>query len=234
MKLRYFILPFLSIILFSCSSKTNNPEFIKLASGRYLFNSDEIILIYFEENELFMEWRGAKNMKPLKVNENTFFVKEMNEKIQFLTNPSNQQDYIVLVPKDENKPLEYNYRKLQENEKVPSEYLKNNEFDKSLEGYLTIQKNDSLDVAISESDFNSFGYKELRENNYKKAIQVFEINVALYPNSPNVYDSLAEAFMKSGDTANAIINYKKSLELDSGNSRAKKNIEKLEKANNKI
>jgi predicted negative regulator of RcsB-dependent stress response len=43
-----------------------------------------------------------------------------------------------------------------------------------------------------------------------------------------VYDSLGEAFMKSGDTIEAIKNYKKSLALDSGNRRAKRILEKLE------
>ena len=116
MKLKYLILPLIFIIIYSCSNTTNSPEFIEKTSGRYLFNSDEVIQIYFIKNELFMEWRGAKNIKPLKVNENTFFVKEMNEKIQFLTNPSDQKDYIVLVQKESGKPIDYNYKKLEENE----------------------------------------------------------------------------------------------------------------------
>jgi predicted Zn-dependent protease len=53
--------------------------------------------------------------------------------------------------------------------------------------------------------------------------------MALYPNSSNVYDSLAEAYMKSGDTVQSIENYKKSLTLDSGNERAKRQLKKLEK-----
>ena len=194
-----------------------------------MYNSDEVIKIYFEENELFIEWRGAKSIKPLKVDENTFFVKEMNEKIQFLTNPSNQQDYIVLVPKEKEKTLVYNFKKLFKNEKIPSEYLKNNEFEKAVEGYLTIQKNDSLDTAVKESNFNSLGYKELREKEYTTAINIFKINVVLYPESSNVYDSLGEAYMKSGDTLKAITNYNKSLELDSGNARAKRQLKKLNK-----
>ena len=56
-------------------------------------------------------------------------------------------------------------------------------------------------------------FKELRENNYEYSINIFRINVALYSNSSNVYDSLGEAYMKKGDTAQAIVNYKKSLEL---------------------
>jgi len=233
MKLKYLILPLIFIIIYSCSNTTNSPEFIEKASGRYLFNSNEVIQIYFIKNELFMEWHGAKNIKPLKVNENTFFVKEMNEKIQFLTNPSDQKDYIVLVQKERDTPMKFNYKKLDKSEKVPSEYLNDKDYNKAIEGYLIIQKNDSLDTTINENDFNSMGYKELRNRNYEKAIRIFEINAALYPNNSNVYDSLAEAFMKSGDTAKAIVNYKKSLTLDSGNIRAKKHIERLEKSTTK-
>jgi len=225
--LKYFGFFLFSIIFYGCSNNQNNAEFIKKASGRFLYNSDEVIKIYFKENELFMEWRGAKNIKPLKINENVFFVKEMNEKIQFLTNPKDKQIYISLVHKEKNKPVGYNFRKLRDSEKVPSEFLKNNEFKKALEGYIAIKERDSLDTAIQEGNFNSLGYKKLRKKNYKEAIQVFKINVTLYPNSSNVYDSLAEAFMKSGDTLQAIANYEKSLTLDSNNSRAKKYIKKL-------
>ncbi|NEW79078.1 MAG: hypothetical protein GZ086_06545 [Gelidibacter sp.] len=168
-------------------------------------------------------------MKPLKVDDSTFFVKEMNEKIQFLTNPANQQQYISLVPKEENKPIAYNFKKLKEDEKVPSEYLENKEFDKALEGYLAIKKKDSLDSSIDEKYLNSLGYKTLQEKNFEEAKAIFKINAVLYPNSSNVYDSLGEAYMKSGDTLKAIENYKKSLMLDSGNFRAKQQLKKLEK-----
>ena len=229
MKLKYFAYFLLLTIIYNCSNKSNNFEFIEKVAGRYLYNSDEVIEIYFKENELFIIWRGAKNIKPLKINDTTFYVKEMNEKIQFLINPSDKKEYIVLIPKEENKPITYNYRKLDKNEKIPSEYLINNEFDKALEAYLKIKEKDSLDSAIKESNLNSIGYKELRENNFENAISIFKINVALYPTSSNVYDSLGDAFRKKGDTSQAIVNYKKSLKFDSGNARAKRVINKLEK-----
>ena len=228
MKLKYFSVFILLICIYSCSNNTNDPEFIKKVTGRYLYNSDEVVEVYFKENELFMVWRGAKSIKPLKVNENTFYVKEMNEKVQFLTNPDNQKEYIVLVPKEENSTIKYNYRKLEDQEKIPREYLKNNEFDKALEGYLAIKEKDSLDLLINEDDLNSLGYRELRENNYNDAINIFKINVALHPTSYNVYDSLGEALLKSGDTVQALVNFKKSLVYDSGNKRIKETIKRLE------
>ena len=228
MKLKYFTIFILLICIYSCTNNTNDPELIKKVTGRYLYNSDEVVEVYFKENELYMVWRGAKSIKPLKVNENTFYVKEMNEKVQFFTNPENQKEYIVLVPKEENSTIKYNYRKLEDQEKIPREYLKNNEFDKALEGYLTIKEKDSLDLLINEDDLNDLGYTALRENNFNEAINIFKINVALHPTSYNVYDSLGEALLKSGDTVQALVNYKKSLVYDSGNKRIKETIKRLE------
>ena len=94
---------------------------------------------------------------------------------------------------------------------------------------MAIKKKDSLDSAIDQGDLNSLGYTKLRDEKYAESINIFRINVALYPYSSNVYDSLGEAYMKSGDTIQAIENYKKSLALDSGNSRAKRQLKKLEK-----
>ncbi len=229
MKIKSFIFLVSSILIYSCSNTSNDPQFIKKTTGRYLFNSDEVVEVYFKKSELFMIWRGAKSIKPLKINDSIFYVKEMNEKILFLTNPLNLEEYISLVPKEENTSIEYNYKKLKDGEKIPSEYLKNNEFDKALEAYLTIQKRDSLNAAIDESNLNSLGYAALREKKYENAIKIFKVNVALYPMSSNVYDSLGDAFRKKGDTIKAIINYKKSLEFDSGNARVKRIIKRLEK-----
>ena len=229
MKIKHFIFLLSFIIIYSCISTSNEPEFINKTTGRYLYNSDEIVEVYFKESELYLVWRGAKNIKPLKTNDTTFFVKEMNEKIRFLTNPKDQKDYMILVPKEKNKDFSYNYKKLEADEKIPSEYLKNNEYDKALKGYLAIKEKDSMDTSINEDNLNSLGYKALQDKNYENAINIFNINVALYPESSNVYDSLGDAFRRKGDTVQAIISYKKSLEFDSGNARAKRIIDELEK-----
>ncbi|MCD6544046.1 MAG: hypothetical protein J7K34_06015 [Flavobacteriaceae bacterium] len=230
MRLNSILLLLLLITISGCQKEDNSPEFIEKAKGRYLFNSDEVIEVFFKDNDLFMKWRGANQIHPLKIDDTTFFVKEMNEKIQFVTNPSDKQDYIILLPKDKNTPIAYFIKKLNGNEKVPSEYLLNNDFDKALSAYLLIKEKDSLDPVIQEKHFNSIGYKELRNNNFINAISYFKVNIALYPKSPNVYDSLGDAFRKKGDSVQAINNYKKSLELDSSNSRIKRKLNRLENA----
>ena len=64
---------------------------------------------------------------------------------------------------------------------------------------------------------NSLGYRLLRANRIEDAITVFELNVAEYPEASNPYDSLGEAYLAAGDTARAIVNYEKSVELNPDN-----------------
>ena len=59
------------------------------------------------------------------------------------------------------------------------------------------------------------------------AIRIFQLNVALYPKSWNVYDSLGEAYMNHGDKDLAIQNYQKSLELNPKNRGAVQALGKL-------
>jgi len=229
MKPKIIFLFLISILVMNCAKTKNDPEFMTKTTGRYLFNSDEVVEVYFNENKLYLKWRGANNIKPLAINENTFFVKEMNEKIQFLTNPTDHLQYLVTVPKNKSDSIIYKYKKLASNEKIPSEYLRENEFDKALSAYLIIKQNDSLDPAVSERNFNSLGYTELRNKNFELAINFFRINVEIYPESSNVYDSLGEAYVRNKDTIQAISNFEKSLELDSGNSSAKRYLKRLKK-----
>jgi len=61
----------------------------------------------------------------------------------------------------------------------------------------------------------------------KEALEIFKLNVFLYPNSANVYDSLAEAYSLNGNRELAIKNYKRSLELDPKNTNAAQQLKKL-------
>lgn len=80
-----------------------------------------------------------------------------------------------------------------------------------------------------ESTLNRLGYIELRKGKFKEAIAIFQLNVSKYPHSGNAYDSLGEAFLKSGDTGNAITNYKKSLELNPKNKNAQKILNEIKR-----
>ena len=44
------------------------------------------------------------------------------------------------------------------------------------------------------------GYRLMGTGKLKDAIEIFRLNVELYPESANAYESLGEAYMNSGDT----------------------------------
>jgi tetratricopeptide (TPR) repeat protein len=81
---------------------------------------------------------------------------------------------------------------------------------------------------FKESQLNALGYQLLQGDKTKDAIEIFKLNVQAYPNSSNVYDSIGEAYMMDGNKEEAILNYKKSLELNPGNDNAVKMLEKLQ------
>jgi predicted alpha/beta superfamily hydrolase/TolA-binding protein len=81
---------------------------------------------------------------------------------------------------------------------------------------------------FDENEFNGIGYRLMGSGKIKEAIEIFKLNVEMFPNSANVYDSIGEAYMTIGDNKNAIKNYKKSLELNPGNDNAREMLKKLE------
>ena len=65
-----------------------------------------------------------------------------------------------------------------------------------------------------EDQINRLGYTLMNEQNRNAALQTFKLNVELYPNSANCYDSLAECYWKQGELDLAIKNYERALEMD--------------------
>jgi len=88
-------------------------------------------------------------------------------------------------------------------------------------------KNDPV-YFIDEADINALGYRLLNDKKTEAALEIFKFNVECYPESFNVYDSLGEAYMITGDKEAAIHNYKKSLELNSENEGGREMLKKLE------
>ncbi len=79
-----------------------------------------------------------------------------------------------------------------------------------------------------EDMFNFLGYTYLEDNMLDKAVEVFKLNVKLYPSAWNTYDSLGEAYALMGNKDLAIENYRKSIELNPENSHGKVMLAKLE------
>lgn len=78
-----------------------------------------------------------------------------------------------------------------------------------------------------EGILNSIGYGFASQNRLDDAIAIFKLNVEEYPGAWNVYDSLAEGYEMSGDTAKAIKFYKKSVELNPDNEHGREKLKLL-------
>lgn len=74
-----------------------------------------------------------------------------------------------------------------------------------------------LTVAIPENVLNLFGYRLLGGGNVDDAVAAFRRNVALYPDSANVYDSLGEALEAKGERAEAIESYELAVKTAAAN-----------------
>ncbi len=84
------------------------------------------------------------------------------------------------------------------------------------------------DFKLNEEAMNSWAYQLMGENHLSEATELLKLNVQMYPESWNVYDSLAEAYMKANQKELAIQNYEKSLQLNPKNQNG---IEMLKKLN---
>ncbi|HWY19963.1 MAG TPA: hypothetical protein VNX26_02020 [Candidatus Acidoferrum sp.] len=100
-------------------------------------------------------------------------------------------------------------------------------FDKGTEIYQKSRKNDP-GFKLPEREVNRWGYDLLGSGKVTKAVAIFQLNVAMYPESSNTYDSLAEAQEAAGDKQGAIGNYRKSVSLNDQNQHAVARLKELE------
>ena len=227
--MKYFLYITCLCLFISCNNSRNTQEFMSISKGKYLFNSNESIEVYFKDDILKLTWRG-KNLTPIKVNDSSFYVKEMNEKLIFISIP---EIYIELEEKREHKGEKFYFKKLSQGENTAFEYFKNEEYTKALNAYIKIQQNDSLDLTIDLYRLNRMGYNYMRVNKISQAKEIFKINIVLYPKNSLVYDSMGDAFKKEKDTLKAIEFYKKSLAINPENKNSLKNLKKLKRIQNR-
>ena len=79
--------------------------------------------------------------------------------------------------------------------------------------YAKLSARVGYDIPIPEETMNLIGYRLMATNNLAQAVEVLQANAAAHPNSPNVYDSLGEAYERRGDLAKAKENYERAATL---------------------
>jgi tetratricopeptide (TPR) repeat protein len=99
----------------------------------------------------------------------------------------------------------------------------------AIKQYEEYKKNNPKEYNFTANELNRLGYHLLQTKKIKEAIEIFKLNVKVYPKYANGYDSLAEAYMLNGDKELAIKNYAKSLELNPKNTNAIDMLNKIKK-----
>lgn len=224
MKIQSIFILLLLTLIFNCNGVEFTEEFKTQTSGKYLYNADDIIEVYYKGDDLFLKWREGE-MRSVITGENEFFVADMYKKLHFVEHPKSKERYLSIIQEENIDSITYDYLKVEDNYITPSTYFKDGNYEKALEGFLRIKAKDSTSEFISEWKFNSLGYRAIRDNDYEKAVKIFTMNSELHPTSDNVYDSLAESYLLSGDSLQAYNNYSKAYDLNSRNDRAKRYID---------
>lgn len=85
--------------------------------------------------------------------------------------------------------------------------------------------------AKSASELNTYGYVLFAADKTEEAITVFQLNTYGFPQEANTYDSLGEAYHKSGQIDLAMVQYEKVLSLEPENEHAKEVLEELKMLN---
>lgn len=107
----------------------------------------------------------------------------------------------------------------------PLTYLRKNlkkiGFDKAID-FVKNEKKQNPKWSIQEDELNNWAYRMLAKNQLNEASEIFKLNVFLFPDSWNAYDSYGEILLKMNNKTKAIEMYKKSIQLNPSNENGKK------------
>jgi hypothetical protein len=206
-------------------------------SGRYLVSPDRVLTLRIETTKdgpvkLIAAPTADLQFEMLPISETTFVRRGSTIKYEFVltevkgveNTPTTISTAIQLIfPNGAPARAE----RITDGRLVPTELLLAGKIGEAVEGYRKIQKDTPGNASISEQRLNALGYGFLQQKKLAEALALFKLNVEFYPNAWNAYDSLAEAYAANGETALAIANYKKSLELNPNNPEGREKLKKL-------
>jgi len=101
-----------------------------------------------------------------------------------------------------------------------------------LNNYEQILKEGGYEIR-SSTTLNRAGYELLYNRQTDMAIDLFKLNIRLFPDDANIHDSLGEAYMMKGDYVKSRELYNKALQLDPDFENAKQMLQRLDELEKK-
>jgi len=93
--------------------------------------------------------------------------------------------------------------------------------------YSRLEDVDRASIALEEATVDDLGFQLLDLNRDSDAIQLFLSNVQRHPASARVYDSLAQAYVKSGNRTQAVKYFTEALRIDASFEHAREALNQL-------
>jgi CubicO group peptidase (beta-lactamase class C family) len=204
------------------------PSIIAEISGRYQVYDNLPFEIFEKDKLLFLKNALAEESEELvKISDSTYVSRGSDRLIQF--KPNSENTTINMLRLDANSgTIVSSLAKMDTDKKIPADFLLEGNFEGAMNAYSALMKQDPNDPAISEDNLNRLGYNFLNQNKTKLAQDIFKVNMTLYPDGFNVYDSYAEACMEMGEIDLAVKNYNKSLSLNPENNNATEMLKELQ------
>jgi tetratricopeptide (TPR) repeat protein len=203
------------------------PETLKEYVGRFKVNPDRVLKVTQENGRLYGEPTETPKFELFPITDASFLRSDQEVQYTFVKNPSGNRagkvDSVKILVNGREIPAP----RISDDTLIPYEMLIAGKINEAAEGYRKIKRDSPQHAVVSEQRLNTLGYSLLRQKKMSEAIAVLKLNAEFYPDSFNVYDSLGEAYLASGDKALAIANYKKSVELNPKNANGVQMLKKL-------
>lgn len=201
--------------------KTEPAELNQL-TGRYRIGDEEVITIYQEGNKLLRKFLGQKPVELVKITDTTFITSESMRPVQF------SQDYTELWLRDPQRDtVSSKFTRMKDDEKLPLELVLEGKYAEALQAYQLILKSNGKAPKDLENLINRKGYDLLNGKQLVASRELFKINMELFPQSANTYDSYAEVCYVQKDYAEALKYYQLAYKMDPENVNAQRVIKEL-------
>ncbi|WP_108808617.1 serine hydrolase [Aquimarina spinulae] len=198
-------------------------------TGRYISNG-RIVQVFQKDNQLlYKNILDLEAEELVKVSDSSFVRRNSSRLMQFKPDTENETVNLLYLNRNDG-AITSTFIKMNIDKKEPVEFLLEGDFDKALNAYRALKEHDPTYLTVTQNYLNDLGYDFFHEDRMKLSQDVFKVNMMLYPDSYKVYDSYAEACMKTGETDLAILNYTKSLELNPQNNGTRHKLTELQKS----
>ena len=196
--------------------------------GKYLVRGYDYLELFEQDGQLMYKDGPEEEASPMvKVTDSTYIVRRFDVLFQFKNNAETDlmEMHLLRTSNLENRGT---YQQIAANTQLPLDFLIDGEYQAGLEAFQELMQTNAEDPMVNENNMNRMGYRFLEQEKLQIARDIFKVNIALYPESFNVYDSYAEACMLMGDNEEAILNYQKSYDLNPENTHALDQIARMQ------